>query len=129
MPRLSSAGPLTRLAVGVLVLALVLSSALVARPAHAADDVLRYLGGEVKTLDPAHIADATDVQLLLQLYAGLTRLDEDGEAYASLAESWTVSDDGRTYSFRLRDGLRFSDGSPLTAADVSRSWLRILDPA
>jgi oligopeptide transport system substrate-binding protein len=40
-----------------------------------------------------------------------------------------VSDDGRTYTFGLRTGLRFSDGSDLTAADVRRSWLRILDPA
>ena len=129
MPRLSSAGWWTRLAVGVVVLALALNSSLAPQPAHAADDVLRYLGGELKTLDPAHISDAADVQLLLQLYAGLTRLDENGEPYPSLAESWTVSDDGRTYTFTLRDGLRFSDGSPLRAEDVRRSWLRILDQA
>jgi oligopeptide transport system substrate-binding protein len=133
MPRLTSAGPWTRLAVGVAVLALalivVLNAALPTRPAQAADDVLRYLGGEPKTLDPAFISDAADVQLLLQLYAGLTRLDENGEPYPSLADAWTVSDDGRTYTFHLRDGLRFSDGSPLRAEDVRRSWLRILDPA
>ena len=119
MPRLTSAGPWTRLAVGVAVLALALivalNASLPARPAQAADDVLRYLGGEPKTLDPAFISDAADVQLLLQLYAGLTRLDENGEPYPSLAESWTVSDDGRTYTFRLRDGLHFSDGTPLRA--------------
>ena len=133
MPRLTSAGPWTRLAVGTAVLALALivalNASLPARPAQAADGVLRYLGGEPKTLDPAFISDASDVQLLLQLYAGLTRLDENGEPYASLAESWTVSDDGRTYTFRLRDGLTFSNGSPLAAQDVRRSWLRILDPA
>ena len=130
---MTSAGPWTRLAVGVAVLALalivVLNTSLPARPAQAADDVLRYLGGEPKTLDPAFISDAADVQLLLQLYAGLTRLDENGEPYPSLAESWTVSDDGTTYTFRLRDDLHFSDGSPLRAEDVRRSWLRILDPA
>jgi oligopeptide transport system substrate-binding protein len=129
MPRLTSAGPWTRLVVGVGVLAFALASWLPARPAQAEDGALRYLGGEIKTLDPAFIGDAADVQLLLQLYAGLTRLDEEGEAYPSLAESWTVSDDGRTYTFRLRDDLRFSDGSPLRAVDVRRSWLRILDPA
>ncbi|HSM38141.1 MAG TPA: peptide ABC transporter substrate-binding protein, partial [Candidatus Limnocylindrales bacterium] len=62
-------------------------------------------------------------------YAGLTRLDEQGEPYPSLAESWTVSDDGTTYTFRLRGGLTYSDGSSLTSDDVRRSWLRILDPA
>ena len=95
----------------------------------AAGPPLRYLGGEVTTLDPARISAASDVQLLLQLYAGLTRLDENGAAYPSLAASWEASADGRTYTFRLRQGLTFSDGSPLTASDVRRSWLRILDPA
>jgi ABC-type transport system substrate-binding protein len=115
--------------VGLAVSALAIASWLPARPATAAGPELRYLGGELKTLDPAFIADASDVQLLLQLYAGLTRLDEEGEPYPSLAEEWTVSRDGRTYRFRLREGLTFSDGSELTAEDVRRSWLRILDPA
>lgn len=129
MPRLSPAGRWPLLVVGVVVLALAVLASLPARPVTAAGPELRYLGGELKTLDPAYITDAADVQLLLQLYAGLTRLDENGEPYPSLAESWTVSGDGRTYRFRLRDGLRFSDGSDLTAEDVRRSWLRILDPA
>src|SRR5207302_5423778 len=93
-----------------------------------ADTPLRYLGGEVKTLDPARISDAGDVQLLLQLYAGLTRLDEEGRVYPSLANSWDVTDGGRTYTFHLRPDLHFSDGSTLDASDVRRSWLRLLDP-
>lgn len=96
---------------------------------HAAGPPLRYLGGPPGTLDPAFISGAADVQLLLQLYAGLTRLDETGEPYPSLAEGWRISDDGLTYEFQLRDGLRFSDGTPLVADDVRRSWLRLLDPA
>jgi ABC-type transport system substrate-binding protein len=99
-----------------------------APPASAGGRPLRYLAGNVGTLDPAFISSASDVQLLLQLYAGLTRIDEDGEVYASLAEDWAVSDEGLTYTFALRDGLAFSDGSPLDAEDVRRSWLRILDP-
>jgi ABC-type transport system substrate-binding protein len=95
----------------------------------AAGPPLRYLGGPAGTLDPAFIAGAADVQLLLQLYAGLTRLDETGEPYPSLAEGWAISDDGLTYEFQLRDDLEFSDGSPLVADDVRRSWLRLLDPA
>jgi oligopeptide transport system substrate-binding protein len=100
-----------------------------AQPAAAGGRPLRYLAGAVGTLDPAFISDAGDVQLLLQLYAGLTRIDEEGLVYASLAETWEVSDEGRTYTFRLRDDLHFSDGAPLTSADIRRSWLRILDPA
>jgi oligopeptide transport system substrate-binding protein len=130
MPRLTAAGrwPLLVL-VGLAAVALAVLPSLPAPRIGAAGPDLRYLGGEVKTLDPAFIGDAADVQLLLQLYAGLTRLDEEGEPYPSLAESWTVSEDGRTYRFVLRDGLTFSDGTPLTAEDVRRSWLRILDPA
>jgi ABC-type transport system substrate-binding protein len=98
-------------------------------PITAATPPLRYLGGPARSLDPARIADAGDVELMLQLYAGLTRIDETGEPYASLAASWDVSTDGLTYTFHLRSGLAFSDGTPLTSADVRRSWLRLLDPA
>jgi oligopeptide transport system substrate-binding protein len=98
------------------------------QPAMAAGQPLRYYGGAVGSLDPARINDASDVQLTLQLYAGLTRLDESGDPYPSLASSWDVTSDGLTYTFHLRGGLRFSDGSALDAGDVRRSWLRLLDP-
>ncbi len=95
----------------------------------AAGPPLRYLAGAPGTLDPAFITSAGDVQLLLQLYAGLKRLDDTGEPYPSLASGWDISEDGLTYEFVIRDDLEFSDGSPLTAEDVRRSWLRLLDPA
>jgi ABC-type transport system substrate-binding protein len=107
---------------------LVASLASASVPARAAGPPLRYLAGPAGTLDPAFISDAADVQLLLQLYAGLTRLDETGQVYPSLAAGWEISDDGLTYRFAIRDDLAFSDGTPLTAADVRRSWLRLLDP-
>ncbi len=129
MPRLISPGRLPRLVAGVAAILLVLTSSVAPRPAGAAERALRYVGGEPGSLDPAFIDSAGDVQLLLQLYAGLTRLDEDGTPYASLAEDWSVSGDLLTYTFRLRNGLTFSDGSRLEADDVRRSWLRILDPA
>ena len=112
-------------AAGVLVMSLGPSAAITS----AAGPPLRYLGGAPDVLDPAFISDAGDVQFLLQLYAGLTRLDETGEPYPSLASGWEISDDGLTYEFTIRDDLTFSDGSPLTAEDVRRSWLRLLDPA
>jgi oligopeptide transport system substrate-binding protein len=97
-------------------------------PTSAAGPPLRYAAGPPGSLDPAFIADQADIQLILQLYAGLTRLDEHGDPYPSLADGWTVSDDGLTYTFHVRDGLRFSDGSSLDAEDIRRSWLRLLDP-
>jgi oligopeptide transport system substrate-binding protein len=118
-----------RLAAGLLAVVLVLASGPSAGPMRAAGPPLRYLAGPAGTLDPAYIAAASDVQLLLQLYAGLTRLDETGAAYPSLASGWEISDDGLVYTFTLREGLSFSDGSPLVAEDVRRSWLRLFDPA
>ncbi|RPH36286.1 MAG: hypothetical protein EHM90_02345, partial [Chloroflexi bacterium] len=124
MRRLSAAAGLL-----VAALTLIIVTVPAVQPAAGGDRPLRYLAGPAGTLDPAFISSARDVQLILQLYAGLTRIAEDGSVYASLAEDWAVSDDGRTYTFRLREDLAFSDGSPLTAEDVRRSWLRILDPA
>jgi oligopeptide transport system substrate-binding protein len=121
--------PLNRLAAVLLVAVLVLASGPASQPMRAAGPPLRFLAGPAGTLDPAFIAAASDVQLLLQLYAGLTRLDETGEAYPSLASGWEISDDGLRYRFTLRDDLSFSDGTRLVAEDVRRSWLRLFDPA
>jgi dipeptide transport system substrate-binding protein len=112
------------LAAGVIAISTTISG----ESTHAAGPPLRYLAGPPGTLDPAFIADAGDVQLMLQLYAGLTRLDETGEPYPSLASGWEISDDGLTYTFAVRDDLEFSDGTSLGAEDIRRSWLRLLDP-
>ena len=118
---------LTRMAAFVAAGGIVLSMGAATGPIAGAGPSLRYLAGQADTLDPAFIADAADVQLLLQLYAGLTRLDERGEPYPSLASGWEISADGLTYEFAIREDLAFSDGSALTAEDIRRSWLRLLD--
>ena len=79
--------------------------------------------------DPAAISDSESAQLLSQVFEGLTVLDASATLRPALAESWVVEDDGTRVVFTLRDGLTFSDGSPLDATDVRRSWLRVLDPA
>jgi ABC-type oligopeptide transport system substrate-binding subunit len=66
--------------------------------------------------------------MLTQVFDGLTTLDVDGRVRPGLAESWSVADDGFSVDFTLREGLKFSDGRPLDAEDVRRSWLRVLDP-
>ena len=120
---------LTRVAAFVAAGVIALSTSTSGGPIRAAGPVLRYLAGPPGKLDPAFIANAADVQLLLQLYAGLARLDETGEPYPSLASGWEISTDGLTYTFAIRPDLEFSDGAPLVADDVRRSWLRLLDPA
>lgn len=59
--------------------------------------------------------------LLVNVYEGLVRLDESGEIVPALAEDWTISDDRKTYTFDLRDGVKFSNGEPFTAEDAAFS--------
>jgi ABC-type transport system substrate-binding protein len=98
-------------------------------PGASADRPLRLLIGEPSTLDPAAAGDAISAAVIAQLFEGLTAIDPQRTPRPALAARWELRDDGRTVVFTLREGLRFSDGSPLTAADVRRSWLRVIDPA
>jgi len=60
------------------------------------------------------------------IYEGLTAVDKDLKVIPSLAESWNVTEDGKTYTFKLRPGVTFHDGSPMEAADVVASVRRLL---
>lgn len=93
------------------------------------DADLVIAGGTPLSWDPAAISDAVSAQLLSQVFEGLTVLDAAAEVRPALAQSWSVEDDGRRIVFELREGLTFSDGSPIDAEDVRRSWLRVIDPA
>ena len=97
--------------------------------ARAADgDEVSLLFGTPTTLDPAHQSDIGSAAFSAQLYESLTAFDASLTLRPALAGSWDVADDGRQIVFHLRDGLVFSDGSPLGAEDVVGSWLRIIDP-
>jgi ABC-type transport system substrate-binding protein len=89
----------------------------------------RILVSPPTTLDPAQVGDAQSGALVGQVFESLTAVDQALELRPALAESWQVDADGRRIVFRLRPDLRFSDGTPLRASDVVRSWLRVLDPA
>jgi peptide/nickel transport system substrate-binding protein len=85
--------------------------------------------GQPTTLNPLLAADAAaDHVWLPLLFAGLTRVEPDGRVVPDLAERWERSADGRTYTFVLREHLRWSDGSPLTAADVVFTYEALRDP-
>jgi oligopeptide transport system substrate-binding protein len=83
---------------------------------------------EPPTLDPGLANDVTSVDLIYQLFEGLVGVDDQGAPYGLQAERWQVSEDGRTYTFQLRDGPRWSDGQPVTARDYEFSWKRNVDP-
>ena len=99
-------------------------------PARAADrDTVRILLGAATDLDPAVQGDIGSAAVGAQLFESLTAIDARLQTRPALAESWELRDGGATVVFHLRPGLTFSDGAPLTADDVVRSWFRIIDPA
>lgn len=99
-----------------------------AGPVGAADRPARILMGEAETLDPAAAGDAASSAVIAQLFETVTTFDANRELRPALAESWVLEDGGRRIVFTLRPGLTFSDGSPLQASDVVRSWMRLIDP-
>lgn len=84
---------------------------------------------EPETLDPHAAMGVPDGRITAELCEGLVTNAADGSEIPGAAESWTVSPDGRTYTFTLRAGARWSDGTPVTAEDWVWSWRRALLPA
>ncbi len=83
---------------------------------------------EPKSMDPHVVTAVNDFRILVNVYDGLVRYRSGTlEVEPALAESWEISDDGLTYTFKLRDGVRFHDGSPLNAEAVKFNFDRMLD--
>ncbi len=95
------------------------------------DDVLRFNNGsEPETIDPALASGQSDGRLARSLFEGLTVPDPRTlEPRPGQASRWETSPDGRLWTFHLRPGLQWSDGTPLGARDFVWSWLRALAPA
>jgi peptide/nickel transport system substrate-binding protein len=86
---------------------------------------------ETVSLNPREIKNGNgDIFAAEMLYTGLVRNDPNGESKVvpGLAESWKVSPDGKTYTFQLQPGLKFSDGSPITAEDIAWNLEQFKDP-
>jgi oligopeptide transport system substrate-binding protein len=86
------------------------------------------LGSEPPSLDPAIMTDAQSFIVGQGLYEGLFRLNPEGVPEPALAESYTVSEDNKTYTFQLRKDAKWSNGDPVTAHDFEYSWKRVLNP-
>lgn len=90
------------------------------------DAVLNVAISEPATLDPMRISDPGATLVVRQLFEGLTRWDPAVEKVKpAAAESWTASRDGTTFTFRLRPGMTFHDGSPVTSKDFAFAFDRI----
>jgi peptide/nickel transport system substrate-binding protein len=80
-------------------------------------------------LDPNSSSSAVNAEVMRQVFDSLVHRTKDGEYEPWLASSWKISDDGRTYTFQLRDDVKFHDGTPFDAAAVCVNFDRITDPA
>jgi oligopeptide transport system substrate-binding protein len=85
-------------------------------------------GSEPISLDPPKTTGTWESRILGDLFMGLTQDDPEGNAIPGMAKSWTVSPDGKTWTFHLRDDAKWSDGVPVTADDFVFGLRRLMDP-
>jgi oligopeptide transport system substrate-binding protein len=88
----------------------------------------RGLSGDLSSLDPAAAADTFSIQVLQDLYEGLTAESPTGAAIPGVASSWTIDPAGTRYTFHLRPDAHWSNGKPVRAQDFVVAWRRVLDP-
>ena len=105
------------------------SSAQTPTPVKSAESVLRFrLHGEPTTLDWNLAHTPYEIYLLVNLMEGLVRLPADMKPEPALATSWKIDEEGKRYTFKIRPGVKWSDGVPLKAQQFVDSWKRVLSP-
>lgn len=97
--------------------------------AGSSSDMNVMLETPVESLDPQQATDGTSFEVIADYTDGLMQMDADGQAVPAIAESYDLSDDGLTYTFHLRSDAKWSNGTPVTAADFVFAWQRAVDPA
>ncbi len=107
------------------------AAALVAATSLTASAEVVYHRGNTadpETLDQHKTSTVYESHILRDLYEGLTAFNAKGETVPGVAESWSISDDGTVYTFKLRDNAKWSNGDPVTAGDFVYSLQRIMNP-
>ena len=89
--------------------------------------IVRHIKDEPASLDPMKAVGLPEIQVMRDLFEGLTSQDAKGQIVPGVAESWS-SNDNKIWLFTLRKDARWSDGSPVTAQDFVYSWQRLVDP-
>lgn len=89
--------------------------------------IVRHIKDEPASLDPMKAVGLPEIQVMRDLFEGLTSQDANGQIVPGVAESWS-SNDNKIWLFTLRKDARWSDGSPVTAQDFVYSWQRLVDP-
>ena len=92
--------------------------------------LLAVIGADPPSLDPHQESTFANIQLVAPLYSTLVQIDPYNfpKIIGDLATEWRITPDGLTYTFKIRQGVRFHDGSPLTAADVKATYDKIVSP-
>jgi oligopeptide transport system substrate-binding protein len=108
---------------------LALTLAVMGGIAEARDTLHRGNVAEPDTLDPHKMTTLYEGVIARDIYYSLVVRNQYGEIIGGMAETWDISEDGLTYTFHLRPGLKWSDGHELTAGDVVAGFHRLLDPA
>src|SRR5215211_8458813 len=94
----------------------------------ATNSVTVNLGDTIRDLNSTTTTDSVSTDILLNVMSGLYRLDPEQKPIPDMAEGVEISDDQLTYTFTLRDGIKWSNGDPVTSNDFKYAWLRALDP-
>ena len=95
---------------------------------HDVEVLRRGLGGEPSALDPAAAVDNFSLQVVQDLYEGLTTESPTGNVLPGVASSWTIDSSGTLYTFHLRSTAHWSNGMPVVAKEFVAAWQRVVDP-
>lgn len=116
----------------ILMFSLILVLVLVACSQEETQEVLQEMTfmvpSEAASLDPNFSNETYGSIVIQHMYEGLVRIDEEGKIVPAAAESFTVTDQNTTFTFKLRENLKWSDGQPVTADHFRNAWLRFMDP-
>ncbi len=98
--------------------------------AHTAQQILNLplSVSDIQTFDPGQVSDQPSAQVIAAIFTGLVQLNDQLQVTSQMTTSWTSSPDHMTWTFTLKSGLKFSDGTPLTSADIVYSIDRVLSP-
>lgn len=94
----------------------------------ATDEIIFAIDSQTVGFDPNITPAAQDARIMRQVFDGLVSMNADGEVVSGLANEWTISEDGTTYTFTLRTGVTYHDGSEFNAAAVCYNFDRIKNP-
>ena len=113
-------------AVAALIAAAPLHGALAATPADTL--VVAKTIDDIISLDPAEAYELSGIEMITNVYDRIMRFEADDvtKLVGGAAESWTISDDGKTFTFKFRKGMKFHSGAPVTAQDAAFSLQRVV---